>query len=85
MKAFCCACGRPVRQRLAGAKWVPGRCVLHPGARRYSLAFAHKAFAAIRAAIKAAPVAVYRRPARAVSVVERVPMPKVRELAGGVA
>jgi hypothetical protein len=86
VKAFCCDCGRPVRLTLGkGGKWLPGRCALHPAARRYSAGYAQKAFAAMRATVAAARVAVYVRPVRVVDPVEFVPMPKVREFAGGVA
>lgn len=44
MRAFCCQCGRPVRQKLEAGKWVPGRCLLHPNAKRFSENWAQKWF-----------------------------------------
>lgn len=84
MKTFCCECGRPVRQKFVGGRWIPERCLAHPQAKRYTFGFAQRAFAAMRQTVAAAKPFVFVRPARVVQPALIVSMPQVRQFSGGV-
>lgn len=60
----CCACGRPVRMVMVNGEWEVGRCPQHPDAKRRSQSYVAKLFAAMRAAVEAAPELSHWRVAR---------------------